>query len=330
MIDGMPLQRSVGLGFRTAAATLRRLPGPLAYGLADAVTPLLVLLALHRERRVAPQGRGLLRNQRIVFRDGLTAGLSRRLLFGWARHMSHLVVDFCRMPRIHPGNIDRYVDTRDVEKVRAVLAGGRGVVCVTGHIGVWELAGHVLAVRDVPVRSVARPLANPFLDAAVNSVRGAGGQKILAQRGAVRALKRELEQGQPVGILADEDARRRPVFAPFLGTDAATSRGAALLQRATGAPIAVVTCHRTARERFRFRLWRVIEPAPTRDRDADLRAVTHEINAALSEAILHRPEQWLWGSRRFVTRPRGEAAGADGLPPPTRDPAGATPVAGGA
>ena len=35
----------------------------------------------------------------------------------------------------------------------------------------------------------------------------------------------------------------------------------------------------------------------------------------LSRAILAYPEQWFWGSRRFLTRPPGEAPGPDGLPP---------------
>jgi hypothetical protein len=46
-----------------------------------------------------------------------------------------------------------------------------------------------------------------------------------------------------------------------------------------------------------------------------LAAVSGEINAALGEAILARPEQWLWGSRRFAQRPPGEIPGPDGLPP---------------
>ena len=79
---------------------------------------------------------------------------------------------------------------------------------------------------------------------------------------------------------------------------------------------AVVSCQRIGRERFRFHVWRVIAPPRPGREAAELRAVTAEINAALSEAILQRPAQWLWGSRRFLTRPEGEALEVDGLPPP--------------
>ena len=119
-----------------------------------------------------------------------------------------------------------------------------------------------------------------------------------------------------MGLLADEDAPRRPVFAPFLGTLAATRPTPALLQRASGAPIAVVSCARTGRGRYCLRTWAVLRPRKHDDPDADLQAVTADVNAALSRGILAHPEQWLWGSRRFLTRPPGERPTPDGLPPP--------------
>ena len=63
---------------------------------------------------------------------------------------------------------------------------------------------------------------------------------------------------------------------------------------------------------------RIDEAAPIRageEPDAELRRVTHAVNDALSRAILLHPEQWLWSSRRFLTRPPGESPGPDGLPP---------------
>jgi lauroyl/myristoyl acyltransferase len=68
------------------------------------------------------------------------------------------------------------------------------------------------------------------------------------------------------------------------------------------------------RARYRFRVWRVIRPVPG-DADEERRRVVREMNQGLSEAILAAPAQWLWGSRRFHTRPAGERPGPDGLPP---------------
>jgi KDO2-lipid IV(A) lauroyltransferase len=113
----------------------------------------------------------------------------------------------------------------------------------------------------------------------------------------------------------DENVREEPLFVPFLGTVAATGSTAARLHRLTGAPLVVVTCQRTGVGRFRYHVWKIIRHTPTEDREADLLAITREMYEGLSRAVRSYPDQWFWGSRRFLTRPPGEVPGPDGLPP---------------
>jgi KDO2-lipid IV(A) lauroyltransferase len=313
-----PLRASERLAVGALAigmAALRGGPSFLVYGLADLLVPMVALFAWRHERRVRRQGRGMLRNQRIVFRDGLTRRRSRRLLFAWARHMTHLVVDFCRIPRIDRDNLDRLAEVGDLERLRPLVAGGRGLICVTGHIGVWELCGHLASLKGFAVTAVSRPASSRPLESLLTSVRTSGGQKVLSKWGVLWSLKKALDRGEALGIVADEDTAEQAIFAPFLGTLAATTPTPAALHRGTGVPIAVLACHRVARGRYELRVWDVIRLPRTPDREADLLAITGQVNAALSRAILHAPEQWIWGSRRFRTRPPGEVPGPDGLPP---------------
>jgi Kdo2-lipid IVA lauroyltransferase/acyltransferase len=303
---------------RLAARGLERLPAPLAYGCADALLPALLAWGLAHELRAGRRGRGARRNLRIAYREALGRGERWRLLARHARHLAHLGVDLCRMPRLDAARLERHVDFAAIEPLRSLLARGRGLVCVSGHVGVWELLGHAASVRGLRVTVVVRRPGAVALDALLMRLRTSGGQRCAAQRGGLAALRSALARGEIAGLLADEDAGRGRLFAPFLGTLAASSSAAAWLQLRSGAPIAVLSCERTARERYRIRLWRVIEPAaevgPVRRR-----RVTAEINAALGAAIRAAPAQWLWGSRRFATRPPGERAGADGLPPRADD-----------
>ena len=305
-------ERAVGL----ATAAFERMPAWLAYGFADALLPALVAWGVAHELRAGRRGRGARRNLRIAFRDSLGAIGAWRLLARHARHLAHLVVDVCRMPRLDAARIGRHFDLDSLAPLRALLAEGRGLLCVSAHLGPWEIPGHAASVAGLPVTVVVRGLGSPPLDRALARIRSCGGQRCLSQRGALLSLRRVLARGELAGLLVDEDERRTPLFAPFLGTLAATSPAAAFLQRVSGAPIAVVSCERTARERFRLRVWRIVRPPATADREAALLGVTAEINQALGDAILDRPEQWLWGSRRFATRPPGETPRPDGLPPP--------------
>lgn len=306
-----------------AAGAVARLPEPLAYALADALLPALLAWALAHELRAGRRGRGARRNLRIAYRRPLGSVATWRLLARHGRHLAHLAVDVCRMPLLDASRIARHFDADSLEPLRALLSEGRGVICVSAHLGPWELLGHAASVAGLPVTVVVRAHGSPALDRPLARLRGSGGQRCVPQRGALAALRRALARGEIAGMLLDEDERRHPCFAPFLGTVAATSPAAALLQRSSGAPIAVVSCERTARARYRLRLWRVIRPPASGDRRAALDAVTAEINRALGDAILARPEQWLWGARRFATRPPGERPGPDGLPPPAGAPVGA-------
>jgi KDO2-lipid IV(A) lauroyltransferase len=310
-------RRLAGRAALLAAALLRRLPERAAYGLADCATPAVAAFALLHERRAAREGRGAVRNLRIVYRERLTRAGALRLLLAWARHLSTLAVDFARMPRIDARTLREHVDTKALEPLLPLAEAGAGLICVSAHAGFWELCGHAATLWGMPVTIVARPLAWRELDAAAQAIRCSGGQRVLAKWNALWPLKKALDRGEVIGLLADEDERRRPVFAPFLGTLAASTPVPAFLQQHSGAPIAVVSCHRVGRARFRFDVWRVIRAEETAgaSREKAIRATTEAINEALSRAILAHPEQWLWGSRRFATRPPGERPGPDGLPP---------------
>jgi KDO2-lipid IV(A) lauroyltransferase len=308
-------QRAAGFALRIATSAFRRMPGLLAYAIADAASLPLVAATLLHERRVAPLGRGLFRNQRIVFREGLSRRESWRLLFAWARHMCYLLVDFCRMPRLQAESLERSVDVHAFREVLRLSDEGRGMICVSGHLGAWELCPYLPSLLGYPITVVVRPTGIAPVDAALTAIRSAGGTKVLEKWGILLPLKRALERGELVGLLADEDARERPIFLPFLGTLAATTPSVAFLQRVTGAPIVVASVHRVGRGRWRCHVWRVIRFEPAADAEVAEREVTLAVNEALSRAILAYPEQWFWGSRRFLTRPPGEQPGPDGLPP---------------
>ena len=132
-----------------AVATLRRLPAPLAFALADVFTPFMVVTSWLREKRV---GRGVNRNLRIVYRDTLTAIQARRMRWAWARHMLWLAVEFARMQNINKDNVHDVVDTSELDELRAKHGNGSGIICVSGHIGYSaDTNGPVFVVDGTPL-----------------------------------------------------------------------------------------------------------------------------------------------------------------------------------
>jgi KDO2-lipid IV(A) lauroyltransferase len=312
--DGNASDGTASRLIHAGVAGVGALPARAAYALADAASlGVLVWSSLH-DRRVRRLGRGIRRNQRIVYRGDLDPRAARRLHRAWARHLARLSADVASLSALPHLELAKRFDLSAVEGLRAVLAEGRGLIAVTGHIGVWELLAQVPALTGIPLTVVARPTGHPAIDALLDGARRRGGARVVHQKGALSQLFTALEGGQVVGLLADENRAVRPIFAPFLGTMAATSPAAARLQHRAGAPIAVVSCQRTGTRRYRLAVWDLIRPAE--GESTDVQQVCARTNDALSRAIRACPAQWLWSSRRFHTRPAGERPGADGLPPP--------------
>ncbi len=222
------------------------------------------------------------------------------------RHLALLLVEFLRLPAVTRENLAHHTEAEDLAKLRAIYERGQGMICVAGHAGVWELAGHMAGLIDFKILSVAKFSGQPELDEWVLSRRQAGGQQVRDVRGSIWSMKKALGRGEAVGINVDQEARQNRVFAPFFGIPAATSTAPASLHLRTKAPIVVVTAHRVAPFRYRLRIYEEINHPKTDDKEADLLAITTRINAAMEASIRDYPEQWLWSHRRWRRRPEGE------------------------
>ncbi len=311
-----PLWHGIVAGsLRATTWVFGRMPTLLAYALADLLA-LPVALLWNLQDRSGMGVRGYWRNVRIVYRSG-GLGTARPPWHLWkvARHLTWLAVDSCRLHRITKDNFRRIVDVREFEPMLDLYKRGNGIVWATAHIGVWDVAGYVCALMGIPITSVFRPSPIPGVDRVISDLRTGSGQIVVAKHNVVGTLRRALQQKESIGLLCDSSGRRGDVFPPFLGTAAATVATPALLSLSSGAPIAVVTAMRTGKFRFSMRVWDVIPPEPTGDRDADVQRILARINLALGKAVAEQPEQWFWQGRRFKHRPPGETDGQDGLPP---------------
>ena len=311
-----------------AIGLVERLPTWLAYLLGDALAvPWFVYWSLHDRR--GRRSSGYWRNVRIAFREGSQLPPTRPPghLWRWSRHIAWIAIDSCRMRRIDAGNLHEHCEMAEFKRVKALFAEGRGVICVTGHVGVWDVSGHVAGLLGLPITSVVRPSPLPALNRLIERLRTGSGQTVVARKKVMWTLKKTLEAREAIALLSDGGGKHSAVVAPFLGTSSRTVATPALLHLATGAPIAVVAMLRTGRMRYRLRVYDVIRDADTGDRDRDLVAITSRVNRALGEGIREAPEQWFWQSRRFRHRPDGEAKGADGLPPVVPEDVAARPMA---
>ena len=223
----------------------------------------------------------------------LSPGERRRIV---RRMFVHLGV--CAAEAIH---IERLVARGEVTlspEARAVLdaglAGGKGVVIVSGHVGNWELLGQMVANAGYRVTSIGKPLYDPRLTRLVHKLRTAYGMQILwrGDAGLTKEMMRVFKENGILGLLIDQRTRVQGAFVPFFGRPAHTPTAPASLALRTGAPLLVGWSHRHGhRHLVHFESLPVEGDA---DREEDVVALTARLNACLEAAVREIPEQWVW------------------------------------
>lgn len=203
-----------------------------------------------------------------------------------------------------PEWVRRATEVEGIEHLQRGVDAGVGAVLVTGHIGSWEMGGPAFSVRGLPIDPVAQTQGNPLFDRDLTEAREAMGLKLIRRGEAGREVLRSLRRGRVPALVADQNARRAPLFVNFFGVPAATFRGPALFALRSGAPLVVGACLRVSRHPQRYRV--VVEEVSvprTDDLDHDVAVLTQAWSDVLERWVRHAPEQYFWQHKRWKTRP---------------------------
>jgi len=230
--------------------------------------------------------------------------LGRRSL----RHLTWLAAEMMAV-RSYDAELERYVTFAPgaEARLREVMAAGRGLVMVSGHVGHWELLARRLVRAGIPCATVARSGTSPVLHALLSGFRAGSGFEVLLRDdpATARAIIRTLRQGKLLGLLIDQDTAVQGVAVPFFGRPAWTPRAAGDLALRFRAPVAVIWCRRrgpAAGAGHELSIELVPYDAEAPDREAESVRITAACTALLEGAIRARPEEWVWMHERWKTR----------------------------
>lgn len=283
--------------FRLARAVLGVLPETMALGLGE-VLGWIAGVVLRMRRDVVND------NLARAFPDASRAW-RRRVAVASYRHLGREAVATFRLGRADRDVLRGATEVEGLANLEAALAGGRGALVVTGHLGNWELGGAAVAVRGVPVDAVALVQANRLFDEDLARTRARLGMRMIQRGAAPREVLRSLARGRVAALVADQNARRAGVFVDFFGRPASTFRGPALLSLRARAPLFLGVALRVSRHPQRYRI--VLEEVTAErsgDADADVRALTAAHTRALETWVRAAPDQYFWQHKRWKTRPQ--------------------------
>jgi KDO2-lipid IV(A) lauroyltransferase len=233
-------------------------------------------------------------------------GVSRREAVRIGRrsyqNMGRSTMEFAAFRRWSHADIRRLVRMEGVEHLQAARDAGRGVVCITGHFGSWELSGASLAAAGFPCNFVVGEQTNARVDDVMNALRQSQGNSIITRAFALKKVLTALRKNEFVALLADQDARKGGIFVDFLGRPASTVRGPALFAIRAGCPILPLSIHREGTGHcvvFEPPLW----PDPSQDEETSVRVLTQHFTDSLARQIRAHPDEYFWPHRRWKTKP---------------------------
>jgi len=282
----------LGVGLLVAVAWL---PWPVQRAVGAALGALGFAFA-HRRRRWAAT------NLALCF-PSLDEEARRRLLRANFRSLGVGLVEFTRAWWGPLGGLSAASRIDGIERLKAALAAGRGVILISGHFHTLEICGRILTTR-VPVAGLYRRHRNPVMEWAVRRGRLRYACAMYA-REELRPAVRHLKSGGVLWYAPDQDMLGRDaVFAPFFGIPAQTITATHQLARMTGAAVfGFFHRRRDDGAGYRLRIEGPLEDFPGPDAATD----AARINALIEAMVREAPAEYLWVHRRFKRRPDGEA-----------------------
>lgn len=198
------------------------------------------------------------------------------------------------------GTVLQHVTVEHWDVVERALAGGRGVLMLSPHLGGFELVGQYCAAQLHSFTALYRPHRKAALAPLVEQARGKHLDLASADLKGVRKLLKALRAGRAIGILPDQvPTHGDGVWADFFGKPAYTMTLPARLAQATNAAIVLVYCERLPQARYRM-VFKAYD-APLAE---DLVEATTQLNHAMEEIIRGCPQQYLWSYNRYKSPAR--------------------------
>jgi KDO2-lipid IV(A) lauroyltransferase len=234
----------------------------------------------------------------------------RRILRDSFLSLGRLLGEFSQLPRATPETLRELIEYDEVglAHLREAEKNKRGVIFLTGHLGVWELHSFGWSALEYPISFLVRPLDNDRIEQMIEGIRTRFGNRAIDKKSAARQSLRVLREGGTLGILSDLNTQTHEgVFVPFFGKLACTTAGIATLALKTDA-VVIPTCAvwDKKRRRYFFHGDPPVELVRTGDQQKDIELNTARFAAAVERMIRLYPDQWLWIHKRWKTRPPGE------------------------
>lgn len=218
------------------------------------------------------------------------------------KNLGKIIFELAWSLRLSEKDFYKYFRIDGVEHIHSAYEKNKGILVLTAHFGNWELLTVISAMIGYPLSIVYRPLDFKPMERFIAEYRTRFGGKLIRKGSALRKILRSLEQKHMVAILLDQNVGwREGVFVDFLGQQACTNKGLALIALKTDVPVVPVFLLREPNG-FRAVFLPQLQPIQTGDKTKDIEENTQQYNNVIESFVRTYPDQWFWVHQRWKTK----------------------------
>jgi processive 1,2-diacylglycerol beta-glucosyltransferase len=266
-------------GYRLYAVLARILPLKFGYMLAD-----LVGYALFKAMKDESMKRAYIMQR--IHNDNINFNNALNLVCKNIQFFNRDLVDFFRSKRLNNKNIGSFVKFEGIEYLDDAINKGRGVLLVSTHMGSWEMAGAVLAIKGYPIGGVVWDVGNRMVAKMFYDLRSSHGV-VTVKSSSIKDILESLKKNKILGIMLDIYGGNKGIQYKSWGYDLRLPRGPIVISQKTGAEILICVTLRNACGGYTIRFEK-----------PDIRGTEEEVTIKFFEIIKKyiekNPIQWHW------------------------------------
>jgi len=292
-LDSLTAQSTERVAIRALVGISRAVPLAAFYVAGWIVGSLFYAISMRYRRLV-------LWNLDLAYGDELTPRQKRRIA-----HASFVIflqewLVLLKFVRPTSWQIEKMVRIEHEERLKDVVARGKGVALVTGHLSNFSLAMTRLVRAGYRVAVLRR---KQDAEEAINYLMTLAGVRAFYHKESLLPLARFLRGGGAVLFMIDQHARRG-VQVPFFGIPAATFTAPVRIAVGMNTAIVPIFMHREGWGKYVLTIEEPVELIRDRSEEA-LRDNLLKLSTILERYVRKYPEQWLWLHRRWRHVDRG-------------------------
>jgi KDO2-lipid IV(A) lauroyltransferase len=249
---------------------------------------------------------GVTENMRHVLGFNSDNMLVKKATRGVLRNTAKNYFDLIKIPHMKLDEIERLITVHGWEHLYKAMEQKRGVVLVSAHLGSFDFAAQIFAIRSVKITALVESLRPLSLLRHITALRESHGVNFMpGQSGTLDSMMHLLRNGEVISMACDRNIQGKGTTSVFFGEEVTLPTVAVRLSMRTGAAIVPIFNYRNPDGSYVVN----VEPAI----DVLLggnSAVTNNVARVarvMEKYIQSHPEQWvvlkpIWGKNKQETQ----------------------------